>query len=533
MGIQQKYIKKVLALILFISINSFFYSQNTSNKIVVKKEIRIIDKHTLSIRVYNPNVSNTAFIFSFYNNIPSYLEVAGFKYIYNMKIYKKDNSYLAIAKPEIINLSNNFFFIEYYIKLPEIDNKSFLPISSYIIDGKYAIFNNSTILGYFKGIDYLVNLEIVQNDKPILNIQKDNNLLKDSRITFGFKNIMQGKSNFPLSVKVNNNNILNNKILEEYITESISTIINIESFDRKIKKEMIFIFDSVSENTGAIAHNNTIVFHFNTNDRFIIQKTIIHELFHWIVPDQNSWLNEGFAEYMALKKMTEFAFICERDFFEKMTRKLQLAEKYKDLSLSEIYENTKYYSALYTKGAFYAWIADLIVMKNTNYKHGLLKYILNPTAIHKDDRDRINIELANFESEYILKNKYFSYNKYLNDVGLIFEQNKLREIKPKQTLIFEQCNTRLVIKDNAIVDELLISDEIISVDGANEIEEINEKLFSMSEKSSNFVIMRNGKKMKLKIDNKNSVMRKLRYYIGFLENADALQKRNWQYFLQN
>jgi len=533
MKIQQKKIKSFLITITFLIIASFSFAQATTS-VIFRVEINIIDKDELFVKIFNPNTFSKDLVFSFLETVPNYyLDVDIIENIKEFNVYYKDKTFRKVDLKDKITIRKDFDYIQYKVVLPEINSKSFLPVSSYIKDGEYAVFNFSTILGYFKNIEQNVDLNLFVKKEQMLYLNTNYASLVKNTFTIGFNEIKFKTSDFPLHTTINSNEIISTYVLKDYAIEALSAIRNIENFDREITKEMIFIFDSASNNTGAINHENSIVFHFNTNDRYIIQKTIIHETLHWILPNQKSWLNESLAEYLALKLMLKHNLICDLDFFEKMTRKLQLAHKYKKTSLDDVYKSSKNYNILYTKGAFYAWILDLIVLKNTNYKYGILKYILNSTEIKKSERDIISSEILKFEEDYIKGYKYFSYNKYLNTIGVLFEQNKLKEIKPKQTLVFEQCNSNLVIIDNAELEELQKNDKIISIDGKKEIEEINKKLHSMSAKTSTFVVLRNGEKIKIKVDNKNSIMRRLQFHISFLETSTAIQKRNWQYYINN
>jgi len=120
------------------------------------------------------------------------------------------------------------------------------------------------------------------------------------------------------------------------------------------------------------------------------------------------------------------------------------------------------------------------------------------------------------------------YNQFLNVFGVLFEENKLQEIKAKQNLVLEKRGEDIVIIDKASLCCLNNNDILISLDREKEYEKIKEKLSSLSEKNSYFVIKRNGKKERYIVSNKESLMKKTRFNLSFLENVSDKQKLNWK-----
>jgi len=111
---------------------------------------------------------------------------------------------------------------------------------------------------------------------------------------------------------------------------------------------------------------------------------------------------------------------------------------------------------------------------------------------------------------------------------VLFEENKLQEIKAKQNLVLEKRGEDIVIIDKASLCCLNNNDILISLDREKEYEKIKEKLSSLSEKNSYFVIKRNGKKERYIVSNKESLMKKTRFNLSFLENVSDKQKLNWK-----
>jgi len=194
--------------------------------------------------------------------------------------------------------------------------------------------------------------------------------------------------------------------------------------------------DSVSNNTGAITHKNTIVFYFNNESNFTIQKTILHELIHWAVPYNNSWLNEGAAEFLSLKLLRKAAVISEDEFLANMSLKMREADLVKEYSVLDLYtkntlldQETNYW-ALYSKGAVMAWLLDIIIFESGNHKVSLESYLMSGLEGKSGvNKDFVDAKILDFEECYVNQNALFSHNQFLNVLGVLFEENKIVEIE--------------------------------------------------------------------------------------------------------
>jgi hypothetical protein len=345
------------------------------------------------------------------------------------------------------------------------------------------------------------------------------------------------RSAMAADVMFNTNQHLFQNDIKTYIDEAFYAVQEL-TYNYPIKpKTFIFLVDTSLETVAAITHADAIVVQLNQTDKFTIQKTIIHELMHCILPNSNNWLNESAAEYLALKYMLKSALINESEFFLAISDKMKSADLVKSYSLLSLYNQStplqtkQNYLALYHKGAIWAFMLDLILNENANYRFGLEQFLIaEKSAENKIPAHLIPI-YADFENKYIENNQGFSFNLFLNPVGILYEENKIQEIKAVQNINFLLKNGKMIILDNGGLNLLAENDIIISVDGMTRYEEIKKWLDNPTKKTAIFAIERDGEKKKINIDCQETLMVRLRFKLSFLEEKTTEQQTNWLEYL--
>lgn len=515
----------------------FSLSVIANNDEAIRYELTLLNSKELNVKIIKPR-SLKVFEYStflLYSKIPNYyLPVSNLNKIdfiniaYDNKIIDKK-----VFSSEM-RIWHDFKHIEYTVNLNTVNNNSFLPINSYVSTQAYGLLNFSSFLGVIKEF---------QNDSIYLSLKNENGKLIYSQKGL-FNNIVERplclnckslgfvENKLSFKLELNKNEQIGLSSLKKLLDEVFSIInkIGIKAVDKEKINSFIFLFDNATTNTGAIAHENNIVFHFNTNDKFLIQKTFLHEILHWVFKDQESWLTESMAEYLAIKLLLVNNLITKEKFLEVFSKKLNLAENYSNISLEEIYKTPKYYEALYSKGACYALFYDITIMNKFNYYKNFESYLYGlkpPKGIESKD---VTNEMKWFDKDFIIDNKSFSYNNLTNKLGILFEKNKLIETNQKQLLKTEEIDNKLIIVDNANIQLLKPNDIIISVNGIKKIDKIQKSLSTFSQKNTSFVLLRNKQKVKMVLEN-ISVMKNLKFHLSFLENPTEEQKVFWDKFL--
>jgi len=528
MEFQQKHFKRILtiAFALLFSFQLFAEENFYKTKIIAK----ILDNGSVNVKVFAPKNNGGFISFSLGGNLPKYLQenLKNFN-VSSIKIYYSKDRFKEYSFTDKILIEEEFYFLEYTVSRTVIDNNSFLAVSNFSSSNVYSFISFHSFLGVFEGFENKNTTLILFKNKEIIFEKTSiySSLINES-ICFGCEKIELDIDANNLNIIYNRNQTISKEELQKNVTESIVALQKHIEFDNEILKKMTFLFDTISNNTGAINTMNNIVFHFNKNDKYIIQKTIIHEILHWLIPNQNTWLDESLAEYLAIKTMLKAGLITDDVFFEKMSDKMKLADFYKNNSLESIYNTTALHKVLYSKGAVYAWMMDLVLLKKSANRFDLEQNIFNKKSINNSDLEFLAEELIRFEKVYVVENHKLYYNQFLNVFGVLFEENKLQEIKAKQNLVLEKRGEDIVIIDKASLCCLNNNDILISLDREKEYEKIKEKLSSLSEKNSYFVIKRNGKKERYIVSNKESLMKKTRFNLSFLENVSDKQKLNWK-----
>ncbi len=516
----------VLIIINFLSLTSLANSPVDSlSPIIIQEQISFSQKDYLSVRINSIKLLNNDSIYlSFTNHI--------IKNVFDFKIHY-DKKTKALTTIKTINVfESNFNYITYKVRFSEITNKSFLPTANFI-SNDYSLISFDKILAEFKNLNnYKIELTVKKaNNLVYFKTESFKSLSLESLCLDCENTILQDRS-LSLNILSNKNKLIKNENLIRLIYQALFSIHKLADFKFNKPKEMIFIFDSISNNTGAVTNKNQIVFHFNTYDEYLILKTITHEMLHWFIPKQYSWLDESFIEYFAIKSLLKSGLISKRKFLNILSNKLNLALKYESISVENLYLNHNY-NALYSKGTFLAFLLDLHLLNYSSREVSLAKYLLKPDSFSTKNNNEISMEFIDFINEYVNENKRKQINSFVNSLGILYEENKLKEIKKAQTIKIAKQHFSSIIVDDANIEGFNLGDTIFSLNGKTHYSEISKELFSSNAKQSVFVIKRKDKKFVIKIDNKLSIMIRLKNYLSFYENSTEIQRKNWDNFVNS
>lgn len=528
-------IKKILALGFTFVISAQILMAQTEKPVVYL--VNFISDYEMEVSI---NVDKNATNFSYYifpERIPNFYKKTSFRNeISDFKIAINEQLSSYYASGDTIFLPPNFKGLSYKVHLDSLEKTAFLPVQS-AAKGNLKLLNIPTFLGYLNSAATPIQLSISKNGEALYTQLENYFFFQENPICIGCKKLQLPLDTFTVSIE-SYQTILEHDVLIDYIKDAFNAFEFLKLENEFEQKKIIIIADTLSKNTGAIAHENTIVFYVNEVNEYVIRKTIIHELIHWSVPDLKSWLNEGVAEFLAIKLMRKAALISDEAFLNIMSGKMREAALFKDYSLTALYQNeTRFtaeenYSALYSKGALMAWLLDLVIFEHSNKKLSLESYVLGGIDLNDGVNHQYLIEkIISFENDMVLNNQNFSYNQFLNYLGILFEENKITEVKAVQNILLEKNGKEIIILDNGGVNLLSENDVILSVDREKNWDDIKQVLACKNSKKNIFLVLRNGEKKKIKINGSEKISIRKRFFLSFFETLTSEQKANWLAYL--
>lgn len=523
--------KKILAVVFTLVISTPFLVAQTVSPVVYT--INFVSDFELSVHVALGENNSKYQVYIFPSSIPNYYKNENYRNeISDFKTISKDQSSEYKNISDSIFLAANTSSFSYTVLLDSLHKTSFLPIQS-AASKDLKLLNFSTFLGFVNTVSAPMQLLVLHKGTRVYKQTASFQFFQEQPLCLGCKAQQIAKNTKKIRVETQQS-LLEQTKLNSIISEAFVAF-EYMNFNKNFEgKKLIIILDTLSKNTGAIAHPNTIVFYFDDVDIFTIQKTIIHELVHWAVPDLHTWLNEGVAEFLAIKFMRKAALLSNEKFLNIMATKMQEASFFEAYSLHDVYRNktsfslAQNYSALYTKGAVMAWLLDLLIFEHSNKKIALETYVLQDLAnMQGIDQSYLIEKVIAFETGYIKTNIGFSYNKFLHFVGVLFEQNKIAEVKAIENIVLEKNGADIIILDNGGVNLLSENDLLLSIDKEKRWSEINKILKTNNTKPNTFSVVRNGEKKSIKISGKDTISIRKRYVLSFFETITSQQKANW------
>ena len=264
----------------------------------------------------------------------------------------------------------------------------------------------------------------------------------------------------------------------------------------------------------------------------IMLDMMAHEFFHIITPmtihsedihdfDYNNptfskhlWLYEGVTEYFSKLFKIDQNLISKDDFYISLLEKIKGAKNYDDdISFTFMSENIldeKYkvnYPNVYRKGALIAMCMDILMREESNGERSLLSLIkelskkygkntpFKDDNLIKDITEMTYPSIGKFLQLHVVGNTPINYHEYFDKVGLIFNENSLKQIKNPTQLQQLLQNKWLNKKESNIimienVSVIPMNEEIILKN--QDVVIVNDKIVSVHSSGS--------KKIDLKVD---------------------------------
>ncbi len=191
------------------------------------------------------------------------------------------------------------------------------------------------------------------------------------------------------------------------------------------------------------------------------------ENFNYYKPVLSShlWMYEGVIEYLSMWLLYTDSLISKDDFILELRHKMIQAEKYKDVSFTEMSKKITQepyldmYNNVYNKGALIAFLLDIEINKLTNGEKNLQNILLelyekyNSTPFEDDlliDEivSMVSPELKPFFTDYVIGNKPLPLSNYLEEIGWQHEK-----IKKETQFTFGKVNLTFSSEYDALITE--------------------------------------------------------------------------------
>jgi predicted metalloprotease with PDZ domain len=247
------------------------------------------------------------------------------------------------------------------------------------------------------------------------------------------------------NIKISSN--IKNAELAEILSE---TLADFKYFARPTELVLLFAADSLS--SGGVFYDDLAIVYIDSKTsgedaEFNMQKTILHELYHGVSPyeiypelearelDKN-WLSEATPEYLSLKYMLKNKLIKEEYFLSIMEQKMRIGKRFRGLSLdvmsSQVYRNSNFYAAFYSKGCVAFWLLDLKLYEMTDGKIEAID-LINGAYPNLNENTQLQIRnvMTNMEQELIFNIGPFPINKYISSYGLRYDKQIVLPFKKK------------------------------------------------------------------------------------------------------
>ena len=416
MDISLKRIKSILGFSLFFS---FVQAQHWEAKVTYDK--------TDSTEILKVNI------------MPDYGSLGTFEIDFSKSIleqnYKEQLELWKIQEGifEKVNVQAPFFVINKEGFSYEIDllKSVHIPSKAYLNYGPIQIANWQEILFDCKD-EVKMNLVFV----------KDSN-----RYELGIKTLEEWKANptriLPAKtiVQVNKVNVVSNLSSKE-MQQEVEKVLKAFTY-LKENKEVVLLFAHDSLPSGGISYPKLAIVYIDaktsdSNPKFALQHTLLHELFHYVSPyeirpekealliDKN-WLAEATPEYLSLHYQFINGLITEATFIDKLEQKSRTATKFDGKSLNnmalDVYKDASYYEAFYSKGCIALFLLDLKLYQESKGGISIAGLIMGVfPEMNEEQQLYINNMMYEQEQALVYNNNPFAMNQYLAPFGWLYQK---------------------------------------------------------------------------------------------------------------
>lgn len=341
-------------------------------------------------------------------------------------VYGRTKTPSFVESPFELGPNNSKF--SYIIDLKKVTN---VPTSAYLNYGDIQIANWEEILfdsdkGLTLHIEFVKEKKVYDLGTQSLSAWKSN----PSKIIP--TKLFMALNNIKITTSIGNDEV--GKMLEE-------TLADFKYFIRPT--ELILLFAAEGLPSGGVFYDDLAIVYVDSktsgeDPEFNMKKTILHELYHGVSPYEiypeadardigQNWLSEATPEYLSIKYMLQHKMIKDKEFLEIMERKMRIGTRFNGLSLelmsSEVYRNSEYYQAFYSKGCVAFWLLDMKLFEMTD---GTVKAIdlINGVYTNLDEQTQLQISnvMHDMEQELVFNVGPFPMNKYLSSFGLLYEK---------------------------------------------------------------------------------------------------------------
>jgi predicted metalloprotease with PDZ domain len=216
------------------------------------------------------------------------------------------------------------------------------------------------------------------------------------------------------------------------------------------------------------------------------------EYFDFVNPkmSRHLWLYEGVTEYFSIISQTQAGMSNADRFFETMSEKFTNAEKYKDVSFTEMSKNIlspQYkddYNNVYYKGALIAMLLDIRIHELSKNQKSLKSVLMQlakkygPSKPFKDENFIAEFvaltypEINDFFADYIEGSKPLPLEEYFKKVGFFYKKTYSEEVLTfgKMSVGFNAENNTLLFTETsheANVFGAEDGDVILAINGLN------------------------------------------------------------------
>lgn len=347
----------------------------------------------------------------------------------------------------------------------ETQNVVVVPTAVWLHYNNINLLNIKEIL-FTEDADYSIEITLYKDGKTPQNLGiktykewVENPLELASSTLFLSKNHIDFYTNNPSSQLKEELEILLEKFTYLYIKEAKP-------------KKIYLVFGNDSLPTGGNTFENSAVVYIDDktngeNKKLTFQRTLLHELYHWISPykiypemegkemDKN-WLSEATPEYFSLYYLLKNGFVTDKQFLGIMEEKMRESNNFANQSLFDmsldVYHHPENYAAFYSKGTLAVFLIDLKLYALTNGTLTLENLSLGnyPEIDEKMELD-LNNGLHDMEEILVNNKNPFPYNDFLSPFGFLYEK--------RVVLPMNENSKEAIVKNENIISNKMATQE--------------------------------------------------------------------------
>jgi len=416
------------------------FSVSAQNQYSYKVDLRQVNDDKLQVELTTPTIPRSQKVIKFQipKLVPGTYSIYDFgRFVSDFKAYNKKGKRLKVAHPDpntwVISKSHKLAKITYTVDDTwdtNLDNKIFEPAGTNFEAGKNFVFNNSSVFGYFEGMErvpYRIEVDHPENLKlstALINTKVDEDtdvLTVDNYMDLVDGPFMYSEPDFTY-IQVGECKVLvavyspTGKITSKFIAGEIEPILQAqrEYLGGKLPVDryafLLYMTDGISGSGGygALEHSYSSFYYLPEMDPGQLAQTMrdvaAHEFYHIVTPlnihseeihnfdfinprmSKHLWLYEGVTEYAAGHVQVKQGLMPIEDYLGVVAGKMRGAEAHKDdlpfteMSLGCLKKHKDEYLNVYQKGALIGMCLDLQLLSLSDGKM-TLQDLMNKLAL--------------------------------------------------------------------------------------------------------------------------------------------------------